>query len=454
MAEQKRFRLSTTQLILLGFLGAILLGSLLLSLPIATASGQAAAYPDALFTAATSVCVTGLTVVETFSYWSLFGKIVILILVQLGGLGIISFTTGVMILIGRKITLRDRLLLETAFNLDTLSGLLQFLGKVFQGTLVVELAGMLLCLPVFMPEYGPRGIWIALFHAVSAFCNAGIDILGPSSLVPYAADLWLNLVTMVLIILGGLGFIVWWDVLRVVRMAHRGEIRWSQLFQRLELHSKLTLSSTVVLLTTGWIIFLLVEWDNPETLGRLEPGTRVLAALFQSVTTRTAGFATVSQSGLRTASVLACVVLMFIGGAPVSTAGGVKITTIALVFLSAISVVRGREQVTAFRRTVPARLVRRASAIVFISLAVLLGGTVLLSLIQPGDLSDLLFETASALGTVGLTRGVSAELRIGGKLLLTCCMYLGRVGPISLAIAFTARKDGGPGYPEQNVTIG
>lgn len=455
MSQAKKPRLSTTQLITLGFLAAVLAGSVLLMLPISSASGEMTPYLDALFTSATSVCVTGLTVVDTFSHWSLFGKIVILLLIQLGGLGVISFTTGIMVLIGRKITLKDRLLLESAFNLDNLSGLVRFLGKVFKGTMLIEGVGALLSMPVFCPRYGLRGIWISVFHSVSAFCNAGIDILGPNSLEPYVNNVWLNLVTMALIILGGIGFIVWWDVLRVAGMVRRGEIRRGLFWQRLGLHTKITLFTTAVLIVGGWLLFLVMEWDNPETLGGLNPATKTLAALFQSVTTRTAGFATVPQSGLRTESVLLSVVLMFIGGSSVGTAGGVKTTTIALIFLSAASVVRGRETVTAYRRTIPDKLVRRASAIVAISLATLLMSTALLSLFQVGNLDDLLFETASALGTVGLTRGVSAQLGAAGKILMSCCMYFGRVGPISLAIAFAYRKDKGiTAYPEQNITIG
>lgn len=455
MSQAKKPRLSTTQLITLGFLAAVLAGSLLLTLPVSSASGEMTPYLDALFTSATSVCVTGLTVVDTFSHWSLFGKIVILLLIQLGGLGVISFTTGIMVLIGRKITLKDRLLLESAFNLDNLSGLVRFLGKVFKGTLLIEGVGALLSMPVFCPRYGLRGIWISVFHSVSAFCNAGIDILGPNSLEPYVNNVWLNLVTMALIILGGIGFIVWWDVLRVAGLVRRGEIRRGLFWQRLGLHTKITLFTTAVLIVGGWLLFLVMEWDNPETLGSLNPATKTLAALFQSVTTRTAGFATVPQSGLRTESVLLSVVLMFIGGSSVGTAGGVKTTTIALIFLSTASVVRGRETVTAYRRTIPDKLVRRASAIVAISLTTLLVSTALLSLFQVGNLDDLLFETASALGTVGLTRGVSAQLGAAGKILLSCCMYFGRVGPISLAIAFAYRKDKGiTAYPEQNITIG
>lgn len=455
MTQAKKPRLSTTQLIILGFLAAVLVGSVLLTLPIASASGQMTPYLDALFTSATSVCVTGLTVVDTFSHWSLFGKIVILLLIQLGGLGVISFTTGIMVLIGRKITLKDRLLLESAFNLDNLSGLLRFLGKVFAGTMVVEGVGALLSMLVFCPEYGLRGIWISVFHSISAFCNAGIDIIGPNSLVPYVSNVELNLVTMALIILGGIGFIVWWDVLRVAGLVRQGEIRRRLFWQRLTLHTKITLTTTAILIVGGALVIALLEWNNPETLGALDPGTRVLASFFQSVTTRTAGYATVTQSGLRAGTVLVSVILMFIGGSSVGTAGGVKTSTIAVIFLSAASVVRGRESVTAFRRTLPEKLVRRASAIVAISLATLLGGTMLLSAFEGCSLSDALFEMASALGTVGLTSGLSADLTDPGKLLLTCGMYFGRVGPMSLAIAFAYRKgDRATAYPEQNITLG
>ena len=455
MKEKKKPQLSATQLILLGFLSAILIGSCLLMLPCATASGQSPSYLDALFTASTSVCVTGLTVVDTFSYWSLFGKIVILVLIQLGGLGIISFTTGIMILIGRRVTLKNRLLLESAFNLDTLSGLLGFLGKVFLGTLIVEFVGAVLCLPVFVADYGARGIWIAVFHSISAFCNAGIDIIGPNSLVPYATDLWLNLVTIVLIVIGGIGFVVWWDVIRVTRDLKNRRIHRRMYFRSFSLHTKITLVTTLVLIAGGWVMYLLLEWTNPETLGRFGTGGKLIAALFQSVTTRTAGFASIPQGKLRSSSVIVSVVLMFIGGSSVGTAGGVKTSTIALVFLAAAAVVQGRERVNAFHRTIPSRLVQRASAIVIISLATLLICTGLLTVLQPGEFSDLLFETTSALSTAGLSRGVCADLTGGAKLLLSLCMYFGRVGPISLAIAFAHRSGGDRlRYPEQNITIG
>lgn len=452
--EKKTKKLTATQVILLGFLAAILLGSVLLCLPVMSASGRWTPYLDALFTATTSVCVTGLTSVDTFSYWSTLGHVVILVLIQLGGLGIISFTTGFMVLIRRRISLKNRMLLESAFNLETLSGLVKFLGKVFKGTLAVEGAGALLCLPVFVPEYGARGVWLSIFHAVSAFCNAGIDLIGPNSLIPYATNVWLNLVTMALIVMGGLGFIVWWDVLDVAGQRRRGELRRGQCWRKLHIHTRVTLVTTAVLLLGGWVLFLILEWSNPETLGQYGVGGRVLCALFQSVTTRTAGFATIPQSGLRGGSILLSVVLMFIGGSSVGTAGGVKTSTVALVFLSAAAVVRGRDNVCVGRRTIPAKLVQRASAVVAISLAFLLSCTLLLGLFESFSFDKLLYETASALGTAGLTCGVTAASGTAGRLLLICCMYFGRVGPISLATALAYRREKGPVYPEENITIG
>lgn len=450
---KRRAGLSTTQLILVGFFVAILIATVILKLPISTVEGKTTTWLDALFTAASTVCVTGLTVVDTYAHWTVFGKVIILLLIQLGGLGVVAFSTGLMLLIGRKITLKDRLLLGNAFNLDTMSGLVVFLKNVFLGTILLECLGAVLLLPVFVPEYGAKGIWLSVFHAVSSFCNAGIDILGPDSLIPYATNLWFNLVTMLLIVLGGIGFIVWWDVLRVVGLVRGGEVKRGQMFRKLSLHSKITLVTTGVLLLGGWVLFLILEWSNPATLGQYGVGGKLLTGLFQSVT-RTAGFVTVPTAGLRDTSVLVCVLLMFIGGSSVSAAGGVKTTTIALVFLSAVSVVRGNGSVTAFRRTIPTKLVHRATAIITISLFTLLGCTILLSALHGGSLTDVFFEAASALGTAGMTRGVVGELGIAGRLLIICCMYFGRVGPISLAIAFAGRKGSRTVFPEQNITIG
>ena len=455
MEQRERRAMPAPRVIALGFLAAIAVGTLLLMLPAAAASGEGTGALDALFTATTSVCVTGLTTVDTFAHWSGFGQAVILVLIQCGGLGIITFSMQFLLLLHRKITLRDRLLLQEAFNLETLSGLLGFLSFVVRGTLAVEGIGAALCLPVFVPEYGAgRGIWLSVFHAVSAFCNAGLDLIGPNSLVPYAGHVWLNAVTMALIVLGGVGFILWWDVRRVARLVRAGGARKDQFFHRLSLHTKVTLTMTGILLFGGAALFLALEWNNPATLGGVGVGGKILRALFQSVTTRTAGFATVDQRGLTSGSVLLSAILMFIGGSSVGTAGGVKTSTVAVLLLSGRSTVLGKRDVTAFRRSIPMKTVRRALAVVLISLVTLLAALMLLCPVQGGDLADLLFETASALGTTGLTRGVTAQSGAAGRLILAGLMYFGRVGPISLAIAFAGRGKAGAVYPEQDVTIG
>lgn len=451
----KNMRVSDTQRILLGFLLTILVGSIVLALPVCHAPGADISYLDALFTATTSVCVTGLVVVDTFAAWSLFGKVVILILIQIGGLGIVAFITGAVMLVQRKATLENRMLIENAFNLENISGIPSFLRKVFLGTLLVEFLGGLLCIPVFVKDFGNFGIFVAFFHSISAFCNAGIDIIGPVSLCDYAGNLWLNLVTMVLIIMGGIGFIVWWDVMSTVNKLRRKEIRKERFFERLSLHSKITLTATAILIAGGWLLFLVGEWSNPETLGPMNFFEKLLAALFQSVTTRTAGFASIPQDALHPGSVMLCVILMFIGGSSVGTAGGVKTSTVFLFFLSAWSVIRGRERITAFKRTIPTQLVRRAAAILLISITVLCGMVMLMTVVDKSDFIDIFYEIGSALGTAGLSRGVSGTTGAGGKIVLIMCMYLGRVGPISLALAFSnIRSKRNIRYPEQSITIG
>ncbi len=452
---KKKWRLSPGRMIVLGFLLVILVGSLLLSLPIASAAGEPTPYMDALFTSATSVCVTGLTTVVTAAHWSLFGQIVILLLIQIGGLGIISISTAFLLLLHKKISLRDRVLLEEAFNLDTLSGLVSFLRRVLAGTLLVELVGALCCLPVFLSEYGARGIFFAVFHAVSAFCNAGIDLLGESSLIPYANHVWLNFVTMALIVLGGLGFVVWWDVLRVIGLRRSGRLPRGKFFSALSLHSRVVFVMTGALILGGAALIFIFEYTNPATMGGMPIGEKLLASLFQSVTSRTAGFATVSQKALTPASAIVTVILMFIGGSPIGTAGGVKTTTIAIFLLSVLATVRGEEETTVMRRTVPRRTVVKAGAVITIFLFACVAAILLLLTCVGGDPLDAVFEVVSAVGTVGLTRDYTLTLNTVGKLIIAICMYLGRVGPISLAMALTHRLKSSPiRYAEGNITVG
>lgn len=450
-------QLSTTQLIALGFLSAIAIGTLLLWLPLAAAGGQPVSFTEALFTATTCVCVTGLVVVDTFAHWSMFGQTIILCLIQIGGLGIISLTTGVMLVIGRKVTLKDRLLLEDAFNLNTLSGLVRFLKKVIKGTFLVEGIGALCSMFVFIPQFGvARGIWISVFHAVSAFCNAGMDVIGADSLAGYVGNVPLNLITMALIVMGGIGFIVWWDILRVLRMLKNRELGLRQVWRKLGLHTKIVLTVTAGLILSGFFAVLCLEYQNPETLGKLSFGEKLLAALFQSVTVRTAGFASIPQAGLRPATALLCVLLMFIGGSPVGTAGGIKTTTVALLFIAAFSLIRGREEACVFGRSVSNKNIRKALAVTLISVLASIVAFMAMLCVQPGDFTDIGYEVFSAVGTVGLSRNLTGSLNLAGRIIIIICMYLGRIGPISMAIAFGYKKGkkARVHYPAEEVTVG
>lgn len=453
-----KIELSTSQVILIAFLCAILVGSALLTLPFASASGQITPYVDALFTSTTSVCVTGLVVVNTFDYWSIWGQIIILVLIQCGGLGIVTFTTSVMMVIGKKVSLKDRLLIQDAFNLDTLSGLLKFLKKVVKGTFFVELMGALCYMLVFIPEFGvAKGIWVSVFNAVSSFCNAGIDIIGPYSLAPYAQNIWINIVTILLIVLGGIGFIVWWDVIRVLNLIRKKEISRKEFFKKLSLHSKVVLTTTGILIVGGMVIVFLLEFNNPKTLGPMSFGNKIIAALFQSVTTRTAGFFTISQKDLRDSTALLCIILMFIGGSPVGTAGGVKTATIALIFIATAATIKGREEASAFNRAIPLKTIRKALAVVLISMLVFFMATMCLLTVMPqAEFVDVAFETASALGTTGLSRDFTAGLNMLGKIIIITCMYLGRIGPISMVIAFNFKRGrrGLVTFPEEDITVG
>ena len=429
---KKKFSLTTTQIIMLSFLAVIFLGSLLLSLPISSADGEAVPYLDALFTATTATCVTGLVTLTTASAWSIFGQAVILVLIQVGGLGVVTIMSALMILLQKRMGIGDRLLIQDAFNLNSLSGIVRFVKRVILGTALVEGIGALLYMTVFVPEFGLRGIWIAVFTSISAFCNAGMDIIADNSLCSYATNPIINLVTCALIVLGGIGYIVWWDVMGL-RKGAAG-------MRRLSLHSKIAISTTLLLIFGGGLLILLFEYHNPRTIAELSLFDKLQVSLFQSVTTRTAGFATVPQQDLTNASSLLCLLLMFIGGSPVGTAGGIKTVTIAVLFASALSSVRNRQEVTLFQRNISKQAVSKAVAVTTMSFVILFTSTLLLSAVSPGDPLDILFETVSATATVGLSRDLTPYLNAYGKIIIIGTMYLGRVGPISLALALNSGK--------------
>lgn len=431
-------RISTTHIIMLSFLAAILLGSILLSLPISTSDGNPVPFVDALFTATTATCVTGLVVVPTVTAWSVFGQAVILLLIQLGGLGIITVMAGLAIFLQRRLGLSDRVLLQDAFNLQSLSGLVSFVKKVLLGTLLIEGLGALLYLPVFIPQFGARGIWISVFTSISAFCNAGIDVIATDSLCAYVTNPLMNIVTSALIVLGGLGYIVWWDLLRVLRERKTNK---ANLWRRLTLHSKIALTTTALLIVVGASLFLLFEYNNPKTLQSFSWGERIMASFFQSITTRTAGFATLPQENLSNASAILSLLLMFIGGSPVGTAGGVKTVTFAVLIAASFSAIVNRDEISLFGRSIARPIVIKSVAVCFTSFSIVFLSSLLLATTTDAPVIDLLYETVSATATVGLSRNLTGSLNTLGKLIITATMYLGRVGPISLAVAFSFRKN-------------
>jgi len=436
--RKQRPPVSTTHIILLSFLIAILIGALLLSLPISSANGKATPFLDALFTATTSTCVTGLVVTPTVSSWSVFGQVVILILIQIGGLGVITIMSGLMILLHRKMGISDRLLLQDAFNLNSLSGLVRFVKKVVGGTLIIEGIGALLYMTVFIPQFGAKGIWISVFTSVSAFCNAGIDIIAENSLCDHALNPIINIVTCALIILGGIGYIVWWDVLRVLKKARTKKVK---LFRDLTLHSKIAITATLLLIFVGAALIFAFEYNNPQTIKDYTLLQKVEVSLFQSITTRTAGFATVPQENLTNASSVVCLLLMFIGGSPVGTAGGIKTVTFAVIIVAAIASIRNKEDTEVFGRRLTKQAVSKAVAVTCMSFIIMFVSTVLLSAVTDANALDIVYETVSATATVGLTRNLTTSLDSIGKLIIIITMYLGRVGPISLAVAFKSNKD-------------
>ena len=434
-------RFTSAQVIPLGFLGIIFIGAILLMLPFATVSGEETSFLTALFTSTTCVSVTGLVVVPTFSHWTLFGKIVILLLIQLGGLGIIAVSSIVILILGRRFSLKGRLMIMDSFDLNTLDGLVRFMISVLKGTFAVEIIGALLYMIRFIPEFGAaKGIFMSVFTSVSAFCNAGLDITWSDSMVSCASDPLVLTVTMLLIVTGGLGFIVWFDMASSAGALVRRKGKDRGRISRLSEHSKLVLVLTFALILSGAVFIFLLEKDNPATLGNMSTGDKILNSLFQSVTFRTAGFASVPQSGLTEASSLLGCILMFTGGSPMGTAGGVKTVTVFVLLLTSLAYIRHGHDTVVFSRRFSEDLVRKAIAIFTVNLLFTLGFTILLTATNPVSLTDGLYETTSAVATVGLSRDITSSLNGIGRIIIIAAMYLGRIGPISIALFFTGKS--------------
>ncbi len=423
------------------FLITILVGALLLMLPVASADGSGTSFLTALFTATTSVCVTGLVVVDTYAHWSFLGQVIILVLIQIGGLGMIAVASTLMMLTGKKFSLTDRLLLRDAFNLSTNSKILLFLVRVLKGTFLIEGIGAAFYAIEFIPRFGvTRGLWISVFNSVSAFCNAGMDIIGPSSLTEYQDNPLVMGVTMALIVMGGIGFVVWFDVAEKMREGIQKQFSPEQIVRRLSEHTKLVLGFTAVLILGGAALFLLTEYRNSGTIGDMNFGGKMANCLFESVTLRTAGFATFSQENLTGPSCMIAYIMMFIGGSPIGTAGGIKTVTTFLLIMNVRSYVHHRDEKVIFHHQVSEDAMRKASAVAFVGLCTVMALTFLLLTVNPVSMEDALFEVASACGTVGLSRGLTASLGTAGRYVIILAMYLGRIGPISLVAFFSRHK--------------
>lgn len=437
----------------IGFLGLIMLGGLVLTLPVSAADGRSIGWLGGLFTATSAVCVTGLTVIDPGPDLSAFGQAVLLALIQVGGLGFMAFGTLIMVALGRRVSLKGRMLLRDSMNQTSLSGMVRLSLRFVMIAAAIETLGALLLMPRLIPLYGAgKGVWYSFFTSVSAFCNAGFDLFGSgNSLTHLCREPWLLLVLSGLIILGGLGF-------TVISEVFRSRFRW----RGLSLHAKLVLSVTGVLLVCGTFAILLLEAGNPATVGaEMNAFEKLVNSLFQSVTFRTAGFASIDQARLTDSAKLLGCLLMLIGASPASTGGGVKTTTAAVLVLLVWSVVRGRERISAFGREIAADTARRCLTIVFIGFAMILFSSCLISVLEEGRgfaMIDILFETTSAFSTTGLSALGTPRLGKASQALLIPLMYLGRVGPLTLAFALISRAEGGRinrvHYPEEKIMIG
>ena len=432
--RERRFRrpLTQTQFIAAGFLALILAGTFLLMLPSASRDGVGVGFLDALFTSTSATCVTGLVIRDTWTQWTLFGQIVILCLIQIGGLGFVTVGVFFAILLRRRIGLRQRGLMQESSSALKIGGMVKLTKRIVRGTILFEGAGALLLAVRFVPQYGfLRGIYYGIFHSVSAFCNAGFDLMGHqapyNSLVSYQSDWLVNLVIMSLIIVGGIGFIVWEDISR--NRLH---------FRKYMLQTKIVLVTTAALIFGGAALFAVLERNN--LFADMSVGETVCVSLFNSVTARTAGFNTIDSAAMTDGSKLVMLILMFIGGSPGSTAGGVKTTSIIVLFIYVRALMGRTYSVNVFGRRLEDDAVERAAAVTTINMALALGAALLIMIIQPFAMGDILFETFSAIGTVGISTGITRDLLPASRLIIIFLMYCGRLGSMSFALAFTQQK--------------
>ena len=440
-------------MMVLGFAFIILVGAFLLNLPIASKNGESVGVINALFTATSAVCVTGLIAVDTATHWTTFGHIVIITLIQIGGLGFMTIATLFALIAKKKINLKERLLIQESLNQFDLSGLVKLTRHVLMMTFIIEGIGALMLATQFVPELGfGKGVWYGIFHSISAFCNAGFDLMGSvsgpyTSLTSYVNNFTVSATVCSLILLGGLGFPVILDIIKV------------QKFKKLAIHSKVVLVTTAIVTALSVIIIFIVEFNNPDTMGNFSFGNKILASIFQSITARTAGFNTIDLALMHQGGIFVIIMLMFIGASPASTGGGIKTTTIATVALYVKSSILGKEDVEVYGRRLDMSIIKKSMGIFFIAISMISLGALLISITEPQfSLVDAWFEVMSALTTAGLSIGGSPSLSIVGKILIMCYMFIGRVGSLTIFVALTAKtakaKNTHIRYPEGKILVG
>lgn len=437
------------QILAIGFAILILIGALLLSLPISSQSGKATSFIDCIFTSTSAVCVTGLVTVDTGTHWTYFGKTVIMSLIEIGGLGFMSVATLAFLILGKRITLKERLIIMEATNSNSLQGLVKMVKYILIFTFSTEVLGATLLSTQFIPEFGiSKGIYYSIFHSVSAFCNAGFDLMGNFySVTTYANNPVVILTISSLIVIGGLGFYVWADIYNYKEL------------RKLCLHSKVVIFTTIVLIALGAILMYIFEMRNPSTMQGMSIKGKFLSSIFASISPRTAGFNSIPLGEMTTGGKFLTIILMFIGGSPGSTAGGIKTATVVVLFMTVVSVVRGREDTEIFQKRIKKEIVYKAFAIAVISLALVIIVTMLLSITEEQSIpfEYFLYEATSAFATVGLTLGLTTKLTFVGKIIICLTMYAGRVGPLTIILALAKNKKSKSGnlkYPADKILIG
>ena len=434
---------SSARIILFGFIIMIFIGASILSLPISSRSREFTPFIDALFTATSASCVTGLIVYDTATHWSVFGKIIIIAMIQCGGLGVVTMITVFTQVAGKKIGLRDRATLQSALSAPQIGGIVKLTSFIFKGTVIIEMIGAILMFPSFMKDFGvTKGIYYSIFHSISAFCNAGFDLMGDvskfSSLTKYQSDIMINISIMLLILIGGLGFLIWKDILN-----------YKFGIKRYSTQTKIILAMSVVLVIFPSVLFFFTEFSG------LDIKTRILSSLFQAVTPRTAGFNTTDYTKFSDNGIAITIILMLIGGGSGSTAGGIKMSTIFILVATMCSVLKQDKEVAVFKKRIEPDIIKNAVAVFVMDVVLFVAGSMIISGIEGFSLKETMFECASAVATVGLTMGITPHLGIISKVLLICMMYIGRVGGITLIFAaVTPKNNGNARYPKDQVAVG